>query len=221
MGINDYISLYKDNNQKGFTLVELLIVMMLSGIVIASIYSAFQSQQNSYVAQDQISEMQQNIRVGLDVMTREIRMVGYDPDNTGNYNVLAATSNSFNFTADMNEDGGLPGAGETFLYELYDTDGDGVDDALRRTSGGSAVAQNIEALEFVYLDTDNNVTTVGDKIRSVVISILARAAHPDQKYFNSEAYMSYSGALWGPYNDKFRRRLLIQTVNCRNMGLGS
>lgn len=95
---------------KGFTLVEVLITMLISGIVMASIYSAFQSQQNSYLAQDQVAEMQQNIRSGLDLMVREIRMVGYDPEGTA-YDpsvfdrITVATRGRFSFTQDFNEDG--------------------------------------------------------------------------------------------------------------------
>lgn len=212
-------------DKRGFTLVEVMVALAISGIVLASIYSAFQSQQNSYVVQDQVTGMQQSVRAGLDMMIREIRLAGYDPDGTGEYNVLAATANSFNFTADVNDDGGVPGVGETFLYELYDTgernDANQIIFGLRRTPGGSAVAENIEQLEFVYLDEDNNVTADLDEIRSVVISILAKAERPDRNFFNPQLYVSFSGTIWGPYNDNFRRRLLIQTVNCRNMGLGS
>lgn len=153
-------------------------------------------------------------------MTREIRMAGFDPSGTGNYNVLAASSDSFNFTADLNEDGGAPGSGETFLYELYDTDA-GVK-ALRRTPNGSAVAENIERLEFYYtLDDGSSSLTPADldKIRSVQISILAKAGRPDRNFVNTATYRSASGVDWGPADDNFRRRLLITTVQCRNMGL--
>jgi type IV pilus assembly protein PilW len=67
-------------NDKGFTLVEIMIALALSGIVMAAIYTAFLSQQRSYLAQEQVSEMQQNIRAGVDILTREIRMAGCDPD---------------------------------------------------------------------------------------------------------------------------------------------
>jgi len=222
-GGNVEINTFREDSRmgnKGFTLVEIMVALALSGIVMASIYMAFLSQQRSYLAQDQVSAMQQNIRAGLDIMTREIRMAGFDPSGTGNYNVLAASSDSFNFTADLNEDGGAPGSGETFLYELYDTDA-GVK-ALRRTPNGSAVAENIERLEFYYtLDDGSSSLTPADldKIRSVQISILAKAGRPDRNFVNTATYRSASGVDWGPADDNFRRRLLITTVQCRNMGL--
>jgi prepilin-type N-terminal cleavage/methylation domain-containing protein len=65
------------NREKGFTLVELLVAMAISGIVVAAVYTAFITQQKSYTVQDQVAETQQNARVGLDLIAREVRMAGY------------------------------------------------------------------------------------------------------------------------------------------------
>lgn len=68
---------FRLNKQLGFTLIELLIAMALSGIVIAAIYSLYLSQAKSYVIQDQVAEMQQNARVAMEMMIRDIRMAGF------------------------------------------------------------------------------------------------------------------------------------------------
>lgn len=238
----------KINSQAGFTLVELILAMLLTGIISIGIFSAYKTQQRSYTAQDQVTEMQQNIRAGIDMMIREVRMAGFDPSFSGQYDVnLASTANSLSFEADMSDDGGPPGAGETFLYQLYDSDlpPDGVNDALRRTPGGTAVAENIEQLEFVYLDSAGNsislpLTAAGvESIRSVQLSVLAKANIEDREFSNTKVYCPASapffnsadqtcragsiagpiGTQWGPYNDGFRRRLLTTTVLCRNLGL--
>ncbi|MEW6518819.1 MAG: prepilin-type N-terminal cleavage/methylation domain-containing protein [Thermodesulfobacteriota bacterium] len=201
-----------ENMQRGFTLIELLITMLISGIVIASIYSAFQSQQNSYIAQDQVAEMQQNIRAGLDMMTREIKIAGYDSTGKAGAALVAITASSINFTMDLNEDDDVVDSGENITYAL-----DTVDKEITRNT--QPIAQNIEELEFVYLDEDDAVTADVEEVRSVVISILARAGGSDANFLNSKQYVSFSGTIWGPYNDYLRRRLLIQRVNCRNMGL--
>jgi type IV pilus assembly protein PilW len=62
---------------RGFTLIELLISMALSGIVISAIYTLFISQNRSYSIQEQVSEMQQNARVAMDRIVRDVRMAGY------------------------------------------------------------------------------------------------------------------------------------------------
>ena len=234
-------------SSSGFTLVELIIAMLLTGVISIGIFSAYKAQQASYAAQDQVTEIQQNIRAGIALMIREVRMAGFDPSFSGQYDVnVASNADSFSFEADINDDGGAPGAGEIFLYELYDSDGDGTNDSLRRTPGGSAIAENIVELEFVYLDSDGNSVSIPlnavavESIRSVKLSVLAKANIEDREFSNTKIYCPASapffnaadqechaddiagpiGTKWGPYNDGFRRRLLITTVQVRNLGLG-
>ena len=70
----------KLSDQHGFTLVELMVALAITGIISAAMYAAYTSQQRVYQSQDQIVGMQQNLRAGLDMMTRELRMAGYDPE---------------------------------------------------------------------------------------------------------------------------------------------
>jgi type IV pilus assembly protein PilW len=223
----------------GFTLVELMVTMAISGFIVAAIYSAYISQQRTYLAQEQVAEMQQNIRAAIDMMAREIRMAGYDPTQSAGAGITAALAGQISFTQDTNGDGDTADSGEMidFGFSLaddalrdgvpdIDADGDGIPDAvsLRRqinAGGYQAIAENIQGIEFMYLDSANAVTAVPADIRFVQISILARAGRPDPNFTNTATYTSASGATtWGsPYGDNFRRRLLITTVQCRNMGL--
>src|SRR4030043_731514 len=68
-------SVFKKKN--GLTLIELLIALVLSSILIAALYRVFISQQRIYMVQDQVADMQQNVRIALGQMTKEIRMAGY------------------------------------------------------------------------------------------------------------------------------------------------
>jgi type IV pilus assembly protein PilW len=61
----------------GFTLVELLVAIPLGLVLIAGIYATFKAQQDSYLAQDQIGAMQQNLRGAMFVITRDLQMAGY------------------------------------------------------------------------------------------------------------------------------------------------
>jgi type IV pilus assembly protein PilW len=207
----------------GFTLVELMISMAVGGIVMGAVMTSFLSQHRSYLAQDEVVEMQQNARVAMDLLTRDIRSAGYDPNNLG-AGITVAGVNNLVFTRD---DG--TGALETINYTLvdaYDTESrnDGIVDDLGRDEGGGAmpVAENIEQLEFQYLDKDGIViplpASLAD-IRSIQISILAVASRPDQNFTNTMTYTTASGAIWDPVDDNLRRRLLITTVQCRNLGL--
>ena len=74
--------------QDGVTLIELVIALAISGVLIAGIYRMFIHQQKSYATQEQVADMQQNVRVAINRMLREIRMAGYGGknDNVGGVN---------------------------------------------------------------------------------------------------------------------------------------
>lgn len=64
-------------NKKGITLIELLIALVISALLIAGIYRTFIRQQNTYIVQEQVVDMQQNLRAAINRMIREIRMAGF------------------------------------------------------------------------------------------------------------------------------------------------
>ena len=66
-----------EGKQKAFTLVGLLVAMTIALVVIAGISSTFISQRKTYDVQEQISEMLQNGRAAMDILSSEIRMTGY------------------------------------------------------------------------------------------------------------------------------------------------
>jgi len=221
-------------SRQGFTLVELMVTLVIAMIISGAAYAAFTVQQRNYTVQEDVAEMQQSIRLALELMAREMRMAGFDPTFSGEYGIVTASAGQFRFTADLCRDGGLPdrcvvggeSVTETYLYELYDSSGDGTDDALRRTPGGSAVADNIEHLEFLYMLRDGTHTqtpTAAElkKIVSVEVTILARSPAEDHRYTDTRAYTTRAGTILGPYNDTFRRRMLVTTLWLRNMGYRS
>ena len=155
----------KMTSNKGFSLIELVTVLAITGIVITGIYTAYIYQQRSYTTQEQVAAMQQNLRGGLNMMAREIRGAGYtDPDDTVTAGILVAAHNSISFTRD-NDDPNATSA-DTIIY-TYDTT-DPLKPTLNRQQTGSvnsngAVAENIEELRFAYaFDADGN----GDLDRS-------------------------------------------------------
>ena len=62
---------------KGVTLIELMIVLVIAGLVVGGIYTIFSTQQRSYYVQDRVTGIQQDARAALLIMAREIRMAGY------------------------------------------------------------------------------------------------------------------------------------------------
>jgi prepilin-type N-terminal cleavage/methylation domain-containing protein len=84
------------NKVKGLTLIELLIAMAISAILIAAIYRTFIGQHKVYTAQEQVVDMQQNVRVAINRMMREIRMAGF-----GNVSDVLSLSGGVNGFTDV------------------------------------------------------------------------------------------------------------------------
>jgi type IV pilus assembly protein PilW len=223
-------------NQSGFTLVELLIAMVVALLVSAAIFASYKVQQQTHKAQMQVTEIQQNLRAAMEMMSREFKMVGYDPTYTGEYGITVATATNFQFTADLCDNGDDPKAvavplcpapgkyagqnlDETYNYRIFGTRD------LVRTPADSPIAHNIEFIEFYYIleDGTGRPAPSADEIvdvRSVRVTIVARAAEPDFKYTDTNTYPLGSGApSLGPYGDNFRRRSLIRTIELRNTGI--
>jgi type IV pilus assembly protein PilW len=95
------------SREGGFTLVEILVALALTGIVAAAVYRGFGSQQKAVILQDQVVGMQHNLRAALHLMAKDIRMAGYDPNlqSAANAGIISATSCSVQFTMDLNENG--------------------------------------------------------------------------------------------------------------------
>jgi hypothetical protein len=51
--------------------------LVISAVLTAGIYRAFVHQQKSYTTQEQVADMQQNVRAAINRMMREIRMAGF------------------------------------------------------------------------------------------------------------------------------------------------
>ncbi|TET85157.1 MAG: prepilin-type N-terminal cleavage/methylation domain-containing protein [Desulfobacteraceae bacterium] len=232
----------KMRNEKGFTLVELLVAMTVGGIVMAGISMAYRSQQKSALVQDQVCAMQQNLRASMQLMEREIRMAGYDPAGSAGSGIQTANATSIRITLDIhdgadndadgivdefdeagNGDGDTNDINEDITYLRLDPDGDGVFDLFRRdaaVAGDQPIAENIDALDFVYLDEDGNVTATLTEMRSVQITVVARTDRRDRGYTDTAIYTNQQGAtVFGPGGDNFRRKRLTAEVKCRNLGL--
>ena len=221
---------------EGFTLIEILISIAIAGIVMGGIYSTYYSQQKAYVAQDQVAMMQQNLRAAMYYMEREIRMAGYDPTGGAGsriedmgWDAGANRYTSINITMDLTDnagtgdaDGDTDDSNEDITYSLYDSGGDGDMDLGRKVGAGNnqPVAENIDALDFVYLDESGNLTATASEVKSVQISLVARTGLGDKGYVNRSSYQNQSGTeILAAQDDTFRRKLLTAEVRCRNLGL--
>ncbi|MFH1763840.1 MAG: prepilin-type N-terminal cleavage/methylation domain-containing protein [Gemmatimonadota bacterium] len=164
--------------KNGFTIIELLAGILISGIVLAGLYGVFFSQQMAFSAQEQTAEMTQNIRAALDLMTREIRLAGYKTSTSSFSGVASATSTSIRVLADLNQDGNTSGENENIEY-TYNAG----TLQICRNGVNLPVADNITSLSFVYTLADGTVTSSPANpanIRKIALSVTARTAHRDR-----------------------------------------
>lgn len=103
----------------GFTLVELLIALAIGLIVMGSIYSVCITQQQSYRRQQLNMEIRQNLRSAMIILEQEIRLAGYDPQESGIFGIVDIRR------YDLVESGEVNPAGQPALFYTLDMDENG------------------------------------------------------------------------------------------------
>ena len=74
-------------NKRGFTLVELMIVVLLTAIAVMAIYRGYTAFSQSADAQQQTIEMQQNLRIGMYTLVRDLVRAGITEEDQNIINV--------------------------------------------------------------------------------------------------------------------------------------
>jgi len=182
---------------RGFTLIEILIASTIFAIVLIGVYVVYDANQSTYVRGEGRANLQQNVRVALDQITRELLMAGYDP--TG---VLA---NPINYkktvlypTRDITDYAMQSLAASTVRF-LADVDGDSVTEVVEfsyngtnkrinrqvwtwnagtltwSTGNAEAITEDntINSLAFTYRDESNAITANDYAVRRIEVSLSA------------------------------------------------
>ncbi len=215
---------------KGFTLLELLMVMIVSSIILSGVISTYMVQQKAYLLQEELTAVQQNLRAGIYMLEREIRMVGFDSSGGGE-GLREATSVSIEFIKQ-----GSDGMKKVIGYELDDSSRDGDTELLRRyydaddpdaDTDRQPVAENIEVLDFVYLDANGNDADNGDNeldasemnvVRRIEVTMIGKTERADLDYVDSTVYRNRFGkVILTSQHDHYRRRMISANIECRNL----
>jgi len=190
-----------NKSEQGFTIVELIIAMAMSLVVMGAIYSLFTTQQKSYIHQERVATVQQNLRAAMYMMGREIRMAGCNPTGTispapgivagcGGTSTLQVTMDITDDTGTGRPDGDTTDPNEDVTYALGGTNNT---DLLRNND---IMAEYISALAFDCQDLDGNGT-----VETVQITITAQTK---------------SGTIDTPTAVS---RTLTSNIKCRNLDL--
>ena len=144
-------------NQRGFTLTELLVALAMLGLVLTGVYTLQQQGLYSYMIGSAKVEAQQNARIALDLMIRELRSAT---------SVTATAAGDLTFV-DQNS--------VTIRYNLNGT-------ALQRTENGvvSILIGGVQSLALTYRDSNGAVTGAPANVANIMIAITTQpqAANP-------------------------------------------
>jgi len=225
-------------SEKGVTLLELMIAIAIAGILSAAVFTVYEAQVRTHIAQEVTLELQQDIRSALLFMTREIRTAGSDPLDDAGAGIEVANADEFHFTRDIvgdidtgQYDGKLDDDIENVRYFIN------ADNMLQREIGdaGDSVTllNNVDALNFVYLETiepgvnslNDGLANVAadnfDRIRYVQLTIVAHSGQSDRgllrRYRDTGSYENQWEEEIYKADDTSRRMRMTTTIALRNM----
>jgi prepilin-type N-terminal cleavage/methylation domain-containing protein len=70
------MSKIKRSHQHGFSLVELLMTLLIMSLIMTAVYSLYSTNMKSAYTQDEVVDVQQNIRIAMMVISQDIKMAG-------------------------------------------------------------------------------------------------------------------------------------------------
>jgi len=125
-------------NEKGLTLIELIITLLIVSLLLGSIYGILQGTLRVWFHGSEKMDIQQNARIAMSTLEREIKRADRVNSNS--------TGTSLNLTID----------GQLIRYHLSGTQ------LLRATSGGgnNPVAYNLKELRFTYYPSTTSCSLV-------------------------------------------------------------
>ena len=149
----------------GFTVLEAMIAMTLFLAVLGAVMATFAPGRQLYNRGEKKAEVQQNARLAVGDMARQIRLAGYFPENVTLPPPTTLVADPILIATDrvlaIHGDADGSGSSQVFLFCLDGTD-------LRRRRGprgssssfvcstGELIAEEVEALRFAYYDADGN-----------------------------------------------------------------
>ena len=160
-------------NEKGFTLVELLVILFISSLILGGIYSLFISQNRSYASQAMIVEMNENARMAS-AITDDIRMAGLG-QKAGFQGISLAQGDRIRVLMDIDGDGAASTSSEDITYRY--------DNTLRQVLRNSEILmENVTSFAISYKMLNGTVTSTPTnlaEIREVKITLTVQTNNLD------------------------------------------
>lgn len=218
----------------GFTLVEVLCALALTGLLSASLFSLYQHHQEIYSINRRIMEDQSRLRAVMGIIARHLRSAGYDPTEQAAAGIVSARADFVYLTRDIaadapghhpdGGDGRLTSSGEHIAFCRYGNNTLGMHSGRSgggRCSGSGApapdcpgmgfhqpLADDISELSFRYFSCD----TEGDFVERAPDAATGEVADP-----GSICRIDVTLASTFTFRGRERQRTLTESVFLRNM----
>jgi prepilin-type N-terminal cleavage/methylation domain-containing protein len=197
--------------QRGFSLIELLVALVIASVCSLVIYSVFTISSRSYTTQGVTADVQQSVRAAMEVMLLDIRAAGLDPTSSGNFGIELAEAAKLRFTSDSIDAGinDFNGVLDNTNSErvTYVLQGSQLDQILYETTAGEEsepLISDVQNLAFTYFDAGGN--DLGSPVPALQLA--------DIRTINvSITVVEPAG------RDASVSRTLTKQVKCRNMDL--
>jgi len=215
----------------GFTLIEMMISITIMVIIVAGVLLSFLGQRSTNLNQENVAEVQGNLRAGMALMKRDVRNAGFlTPDVNS---ITAGNNNGLNATDQITVSS--TGLGEDWIYYGIMAVG-GVPTLIRSTDQARnapndiEVIPNVEDMQLAYAwdangnnqidaaEWVNDPTGNVQNVEVVRMSLIVRSLKPDPARQNYRRPALEDRAA-GVATDAFPRRLLTTIVKIRNKGL--
>jgi prepilin-type N-terminal cleavage/methylation domain-containing protein len=148
-------------NDRGFSLVEVLVTLLLNVVVLGAIYTTMITSQRLYISEEEGIDMQQEARVAMDVMVRDIRRAGNDPMQLaftgGNAFISTAKPNIIRLLADLPQDEN----GDGDNIDSVDANANNAWDDGENENGDGVLNDEDEDITFCLAPHDGNLLPTG------------------------------------------------------------
>jgi type II secretory pathway component PulJ len=170
----------------GLTLVELIIVMILSLVLVGSAFMAYLAHHKTSGEQSRVVALQQDLRAVMEMIERDVRNSGcHDPRFAVNVPAITASSSGLNSLAlnmDLNRNGTINDQGEQIRYRL-----NGTTLEMRNQATTLSLLANVTTFGIIYRGlNDILITPAGTltpaqaaSVISVVVTLGIQSATPD------------------------------------------
>lgn len=217
--------------QRGLSLVELMIGMVLGMIVISGVYSMFTSSSRSSRFTDGLQMMQENGRYGVSVLQKGLRLAGYSPGTriepldiaAGDATTLVVQMRQ---AYDCNGQDTAPMGGLAInTYQLDNAAGQITCTGNSAAAAAMPVVEGVDGLRVLYgIDSDDDdvpeqyiAYDAGInpfQVSSVRFAVLVNSGQPIRSHDHDETYVLLDQEI--AINDRMARNVFSSTIKLRN-----